>query len=106
MKGSTFRKNTTPTLRFAMPYPLDMVRGGTITLSQRDEIIVQKDFTDDSVTISRGWVKVKLTREETRLFSSQTKGEAQLHVELPGDNAAESDPVEFMVGKSLMGGSK
>ena len=80
-------RGTTPTLEFTIPFDTSLLSEAFVTLSQNDEVVLDKPLSDckcDGRTLS-----VKLTQEETLLLDCQCKTEIQIRAKtLEGDALA------------------
>ena len=76
-------KGSTPSLFFNTNAPLTNIAKMWLTFQQRGQVILDKDETDIAI-VDSDTVKLKLTQEETLLFSSKYDIEVQLRIRYNG----------------------
>lgn len=91
------RRGTTPTLTFTTPYAADLIQSGYITFWQRGAVVLDKAFTDPSVTIADHAVTVTLTQEETLSFTTAAPCDMQIRALLTSGKAVASNIVSDTV---------
>lgn len=79
-------QGTTPSLVFNTNAPLTDINKLYLTFWQRDNFILEKD-KDSVIFVDNDTIKVKLTQEETFLFSSKYDIEVQLRIKYEADNS-------------------
>ena len=80
-------KGSTPSLFFNTNAPLTNIKKMWLTFRQRDIIVLDKDESDITI-VDSDTVKLKLTQEETLLFSSKYDIEVQLRIRYNGVTGA------------------
>jgi hypothetical protein len=76
-------KGSTPSLFFNTNAPLTNIAKMWLTFQQCGQVILDKDETDIAI-VDSDTVKLKLTQEETLLFSSKYDIEVQLRIRYNG----------------------
>ena len=71
-------RGTTPTHRFVLPFDTDMIQTVQIIYAQNDETVLTKG--NDDCTFDGNTVSVKLTQQETFLFTEGACVEVQVRV--------------------------
>lgn len=59
------RRGSSPSLLFHTPYRASLIEDGYLTFSQRGAVVLEKRFTDGSISVLDGALVVDLTQEET-----------------------------------------
>lgn len=89
------RRATTPTHSFTLPFDSSMVSRFLLTYQQRGQTVLEK--TEDDMTVEGNTWSVKLTQEETKLFSPALDVTAQIRILTPGEDALASDTMKLRV---------
>lgn len=71
-------RGTTPTHRFVLPFNTDMIQTVQIIYAQNDEMVLTKG--NDDCTLDGNTVSIKLTQQETFLFTEDVCVEVQVRV--------------------------
>ena len=82
-------RGTTPTLEFTIPFDTDLLAEVWVTLSQNNEILIDKHLEDCSR--EGNLISVKLTQEETLELDCDCITEIQLRVKTREGEALASD---------------
>ena len=94
-------KGSTPTLYFTTNAPLVDIETAIITFQQCGQIILEKT-KDDITIIENEGLKLKLTQEETLLFSAKYEIEAQLRIKYSTEDVAVTSGITcFTMGEVL-----
>lgn len=93
------RRASTPTHEFELPFDSSMVLRFLLTYKQGNRIILEKRESD--MTVDGNIWSIKLTQEETNLFSDKTYAYAQIRVLTPGGDLLPSDIFRVYVGEVL-----
>lgn len=81
-------RGTTPTLEFTIPFDTSLLSEAWVTLSQNDEIVIDKQLKDCSCDEKK--LTVDLTQAETLQLDCDSKTEIQLRVKLSTGKALAS----------------
>ncbi len=83
------RRLTTPEHRFVLELDQSIIKKIKITYAQEDEIILEKNL--DDVKFKENTAIIKLSQEETKLFSPDKMVKIQIRVLTTGNDALASD---------------
>jgi hypothetical protein len=83
-------KGSTPSLYFNTNAPLTSVKSMYLTFYQRDKFILEKELKD-IIVVDENTIKVKLSQEETLLFSSKYDIAVQLRIKYNENSAVTSE---------------
>lgn len=95
-------RGTTPTLEFTMPFDTDALAEAWVTLSQNEEVILNKELCDCSVDKRK--LSVRLTQEETLKLQCDCITEIQVRVRTLEDEALASDIIRVDTARILKDG--
>lgn len=95
-------RGTTPTLEFALPFDVDMIENGYVTLSQNGEETINKQLSD--CVMEGRKVSVTLTQADTLKLDDKVNVEIQLRVRTVTGDVLASDIYCTDVGRILKGG--
>lgn len=95
-------RGTTPTLEFTLPFNVSVIARAWVTLSQRNNVVLNKEFeecncVDDKLT-------VKLTQEETLLLDCNCNTEIQIRIRTHEDESLASDIITVRTHRILKDG--
>lgn len=82
-------RGTTPTLEFELPFEVSSLKSAYITLSQSDQVIVNKDLSE--CTLDTNTLKIKLTQKDTLAFTTDDPIQIQIRVLDTHGNALASE---------------
>lgn len=74
------RRGTTPTIKFSLPFDVELVKEIWLTVSQRSREILTKSLEDMSLEDSPRMVSFQLTQEDTLLLDDGCKAEIQARI--------------------------
>lgn len=99
-----FTRGTTPSFTFDMSVHLDSIEELNITFTQLGVIVLEKN-KEDIVVLDSDTIKVKLTKEDTELFSDKYDTECQFRIKYSNGAIITSEPpIVFEVRPMLHGG--
>ena len=84
------RQGTTPTHTFTTDYDCSGAELIYITYCQNDETVLEIDSTSGRITADAESISVKLTQEETLLFSPDRAVLMQIRAKMPGGDDADA----------------
>lgn len=87
-------QGSTPTLYFNTNAPLQNFKKIQLTIRQRGTIVLEKE---NLIVVDEDTVKVKLTQQDTLLFSSKFELEPQLRIKYNDGSVVVSDIVPFTI---------
>ena len=93
------RIGTTPTYTFKIPAEMCNMVKVKITFKQNGSVILEKYLKD--CVLEKNIIKVRLTQEDTFLFSANASGEVQLRMQLPDATTLASNIYTFAVEPCL-----
>ena len=99
------RRGTTPTLKFSVPYTIDDISSGYITISRADTVFAEYELTDERVEIIDNAILLSLTQEDTLAYNSRVTYSTQLRLILTNGDVVASNIVTFKVGSILKNGT-
>lgn len=82
------KRATTPTHEFFLPIEAEMIKRFLLTYSQNENVVLEKREND--MTVDGNVWRIKLTQEETNLFSGDKIAYAQIRVLTTGGDALAS----------------
>lgn len=95
-------RGTTPTLNFTIPFDTWLISEAFVTLSQNEQVVVEKRLEDCSVDKRK--LSVRLTQEETLKLSCDCKTEIQIRAKTTVGEAIASDIFTVDTGRILKDG--
>jgi hypothetical protein len=95
-------RGTTPTLNFTIPFDTGLISEAFVTLSQNEQVVVEKRLEDCSVDKRK--LSVRLTQEETLKLSCDCKTEIQIRAKTTVGEAIASDIFTVDTGRILKDG--
>lgn len=98
------KRGTTPTLKFLVPYKVDEIASGYITISRAGNIFKDFELSDSRVSIEDGAILLSLTQEDTLDFNSRVNYSVQLRLILANGDVKASNIITFNVGPILKNG--
>lgn len=98
------RQGTTPTHTFTTDFDCSGAELIYITYCQNNETVLEIDNTEGRITVDAESISVKLTQEETLLFSPDRNVMIQIRVKMPGGDALASNLMAASVMEVLKGG--
>lgn len=100
------RKGTSPDLTFSTEFLASEITRGYISFRQAGRVILEKDIPGENVAVSDYEIALRLTQEETLLFSSNSVdvAEVQIRLVLNTEEAVASNIVKFYMGDIIKQG--
>lgn len=95
-------RGTTPTLEFTVPFDTSILAEAWVTLSQKDEVVLNKQLEDCKCDERK--LSVKLTQEETLLLDCKCKTEIQIRARTLEGEALASQIITADTGRILKDG--
>lgn len=95
-------RGTTPTLEFTVPFDTSILAEAWVTLSQNDEVVLNKQLEDCKCDERK--LSVKLTQEETLLLDCKCKTEIQIRARTLEGEALASQIITADTGRILKDG--
>lgn len=95
-------RGTTPTLEFTLPFDINMIAEAWVTLSQRDEVVMNKELKDCMCEDNK--LIVKLTQAETLKLDCECNTEIQIRVRTKEGEALASDIITVGTDRILKDG--
>lgn len=92
-------RGTTPTHTFTLPFETELIKELRISYKQCDEVIVEKNESDCTLTGKE--ITVKLTQEDTLKFNHERIVRIQLKALLLDGNVLASDIIRRGIGEVL-----
>ena len=92
-------QGTTPTHTFNLPIDVSLVKNVRITYAQCETVVLQKE--KGSCSFDGNSLQVKLTQEETLLFSCGSPVKIQLRIRTTGGDVLASDLIRVPCGVVL-----
>lgn len=93
------RIGTTPTHEFVLPFDVEMIEVLEIIYFQNEKEVLRKAKQDCALT--ENIVTLKLTQEETFLFSDCSYVYVQIRIKTPGNDVLASDKMRVFVEECL-----
>ena len=102
--GGDVSKGSTPSLSFNINTPLTNINAMYLTFYQREMLILEKN-KDEIIIVDEDTIKIKLTQEETLLFSAKYPVQVQIRIKYDtangGSAAVTSGITEFHFNEVL-----
>lgn len=95
-------RGTTPTLKFTVPFDTSILAEAWVTLSQNDEVVLNKRLEDCKCDVRK--LSVRLTQEETLLLDCKCKTEIQIRARTYEGEALASQIITEDTGRILKDG--
>ena len=103
-KLEPIRRGSTPSLFFKTPYQAEIIVDGYLTFSQRGSVVLEKRFTDGSVSVLDGGLIVDLTQAETLKLTPVDDCYVQARFVFVAGKTASADVWEIPVLDVMKGG--
>lgn len=84
-------RGTTPTLNFGLPFEVDMIEIGYVTVQQMDTTVIEKPLSD--CECAERVLSAKLTQEETLRLQADYNAEIRIVAKTKGSERLESLPI-------------
>ena len=98
------KRGTTPTLAFTFPYAGDTVKQLEVALAQRSGVVLTRTLEQAELDEQAQQLRIRLTQEETMLFSAGYAVEMQIRVLFQDGSAIASDIMTTTVERLLREG--
>ena len=95
-------RGTTPTLEFIMPFDTSLLEEAFVTLSQNEEVILDKELEDCKCEARK--LSVRLTQEETLKLNCDCKTEIQVRARTKEGDAVASQIITVDTKRILKDG--
>lgn len=87
-----FTRGTTPSFTFDLSVHLDSVEELNVTFTQLNTVVLEKN-KNDIIVLDSDSIKVKLTEQETKLFSDKYDVKCQFRIKYIGGAIVTSEPL-------------